>query len=171
MGEQSAGEPMKQIAICVFLLIVVVAFYGADQKDSERLKNMKEATDPVELARLILNEGDAALTGTRSGSTLDISYHIDPWALTKGTMQSQFNLQTSEIVPDEFKQFPELQKIIIRSDAKFRSKRGDESRGPILKVVFTRRNAATVHWDRIVSTDIPDIADDFWKHPSFARGD
>lgn len=160
----------KRIALLLFAVtfgIFGILIVVAVQEDNERADKIAVTNDPGDLARLIINSSDASLIAAREGRTLKIKYKIDPWALTKGTMKSTFERQTKEIVPAIFDRFPDIDDIQITVDAQFQTIRGDEYRSPILRIEFTRRNAATVHWNKVPYDSLPLIADNFWQHTSF----
>lgn len=173
MGVSSTKPALKRVVLLLLLIaagLVGLVMNEAAQKDNERANKIAATKDPGELARLILDNSDANLTATHDGRTLNVEYDIDPWALTNNTIKSMFEYQVKQIVPAIFSRFLDIDDIQITANAQFQTLRGDEYHSPALRIEFTRSNATTVHWDNVLSENLPLVADGFWQHPSPLRG-
>jgi hypothetical protein len=162
----------RLFAACSFsflALVVAFALIAAVHEDDERLNAIEAATTPIIFVKLQVNEPQADVQVVQTGVVLAISYKIDPWAMTKSSMQSTFKLKLRDILPGVFRKFRDIDQIDVTTTAAFQDQRGHESRGNLIRASFTRSNAKTIVWEKVALDAMPGLADRFWQHPSFAR--
>jgi hypothetical protein len=59
--------------------------------------------------------------------------------------------------------------IKIGATAEFGDMRGNNTEEPVIRFIFTRSNAATIHWDKVYAANMPKLADVYWIHPGMAK--
>jgi len=150
-------------------LVFAVSMYNATVSDNQRATELAGPLTPQRFAELSFDEAGAAPQVTAAKGAFKIVYNIDPWALTNGTMRSTNLSFADQIVPDFFEKFPEAQSVEIVAMGQFKDLKGNESRGRVVDLVFTRANAGMIRFDNIAYSDIPRIADSYWEHPSLSK--
>jgi hypothetical protein len=81
-------KPLK-IMVWIFIAVFGIAFYNANQKDTERNAAIEAPSSPTELVRPALNNPDAQVTETEGA--LDVDYFQEDmtnWLITKGFTQT-----------------------------------------------------------------------------------
>lgn len=150
-------------------IFFAISFIRACVSDDKRAAELAGPITPQRFAELSFHEAEAAPKVTTTDGKFVITYNIDPWALTASTMRG-INLNFARhIIPDLFNKFPEAQSAQLVAMGAFKDLRGNESRGRVADLIFTRANAKNVRFDNIAYSDIPLIADRYWEHPSLSK--
>ena len=84
--------------------------------------------------------------------------------LTMGTGKSTFQMELKQLIPGVFYKFRDINTITVVATCTFKDKKGQESRGDVMRAKFTRDNADSINWGNIDSDNLPTIADDYWVH-------
>jgi hypothetical protein len=154
------------LGVVVIIMIVVVVAMNSNSRNDPALRS---STDPAEIARLVLNQPAANSSAAIDGDRFVMTYSLAPWSLTSGTVIIAFEEHVAELVPLIFQRFPKVNRIDINATGKFSDIRGSSFEQDAIRLMFTRRNAATIQWDEIDHGKIPKLADQYWIHPSMAN--
>jgi hypothetical protein len=142
--------------------------YSAYLDDSHRLERLDRAGTPEEFIGLLFYEPKSSPKIVRRGNAVEITYNIDPWALTRSTTISNFNLTTARVIPKTFAKFKDIEIIQISAEITFKDIKGREDRGELFRTNFSRKNAESIVWDKIDWDNLPKISDRFWQHSNFS---
>jgi predicted RNA-binding Zn-ribbon protein involved in translation (DUF1610 family) len=145
------------VAIVVF---VSVLLYFGDEAHNDELKKAATPTQYVTLFMQNYNRGPMDLS--LAAGKVSITLSADPWMVTDNTGLSQLEYVTRLLVPGLFAKFPDVTYVDIAATATFKDIKGNESRGPFAEIGFSRAEAASINWNKIVSGDVPKLADHFW---------
>jgi hypothetical protein len=128
-------------------------------------------SDPLtSIVNDVVSSGDARPTVKRVGNNLDVSFSVDPWALTRGTTKSQFFYMSSKMFRRLFQADPSLDRISILGTVTLVDVKGNKSQGDGFTLAMLRKNNASINWDNFRSENLPRVTDSSWIHPGF-RGD
>jgi hypothetical protein len=124
--------------------------FGADQ-------SQLQATFEGNELSITFNIDDAWLLITSS--------NIDPWSSAHGV----FCLKVAQLAQQAFARFPNIDNLKVVAMRELVDIRGNSRRSPEFMAKFSRANAATVHWDRLVYSNVPQFADQYWEDPKVGR--
>lgn len=161
----------NKIAIYLFgtvALAIIVLFISANQNEVEWRKEKAETKPPQRLAELVINEPKAAVRVAFKNGTYQITYSIDQWFMDNKTARNVSFDKAIALTEAVFKKFADA-KSIKATTATYRDKKGRESASAFNWVEFSRKNAANIKLSIINHSDIPDVADGYWEHPSVSR--
>lgn len=163
---------VSKIALYVWgaaAILFAITLMSASNKDAEWRKEKEETSSPQRLAELIVNEPKALARVSTSHGLYEVKYSIDQWLLTGGVARSISLKIAVDITKGFFDKFADANNISVTTTATFKDKRGNESVNTFNKIAFSRTNASTIKFDAISYSDIPELADSYWEHPSVSR--
>jgi hypothetical protein len=159
-GGLPKGCSVIAVVFAVIVVFVSILLYFGDVAHNDELS---KATTPKQYITLFMqNYNKAPMDLSLAAGKVSISLSADPWMVTDNTGLSQLEHVTRLLVPKLFVKFPDVTYVDIAATATFKDIKGNESRGPFAEIGFSRAQAASINWDKIVSGDLPRLADHFW---------
>ena len=122
-----------------------------------------EPDGPDALLNSIIRESEAkasAVFGDRD-TMVDVQYRIDPWALNKQAARESYLVHVKELVPAFFDRYSKLDVVYVTARATVTNVRGHDEVIDGFIIKFTRKNAGTINWKRVLADDLPKIADGY----------
>lgn len=138
-----------------------------DHEEQSRKKIEAYTNDPTEFLSAIVNDEKAKPAVYVKGSVATVVLNLDAW--TPKYQLKLFEGKVAIATPMFLAKFPQISSIDYLGQATFVDVRGNETRDWGMKVSFSRQNAATIRWDGIMISDLPQLADAFWVHPGISR--
>lgn len=123
---------------------------------------------PESIVNEVPDSARRTATASFNGGVLQLTYSIDPWALTAGAARDQFYLQATKLIPKAFTAGAVLRFCDVVT-ATFKDVYGHDSRLTAGIICLNKATAAKVNWPEFDSDNLPRIADEFFLHPGFAK--
>ncbi len=96
-----------------------------------------------------------------------MSLNLDPWLLTESTARDYFFMKARyDFFPKVFRG-SQIREACLEGTGTLRDVRGNRSRGKLILVCLTSKNAKTVNWQNVYTDDLVKFSDEVWQHPGF----
>jgi hypothetical protein len=166
-------EKMRFLIFCVCLIGIIALLPGrptpTTAPELSREERLAAANDPVEVAKILVDNEKAAVSGERQTDRIVVTFNLAPWSLSKSTADSAFRVKAVEIIKTMFSRFPDVKSVTVAGMATFKDLKGHESNDMAERVTFTRSNADSINWPKFDSTNLFKVADVSWRHPDLDR--
>jgi hypothetical protein len=157
-GETYGAEMRRFACTCAVLLFAICA-------TSQAL-----AEDAVDFVKSVIPDPSAETWAfvTYPDNHLEVVFNLQRSSSNAGIIAS-FSSLTKKIVPTAFEKFPKIQAIHIVGNLPFTDKRGNDQTAIAIVVQFSRKNSASIRWEKVQLTNVIDIADHHSINPTLTK--
>lgn len=135
-------------------------WFSIQSADRAREATLASSSDPAAIVAALAIKKPGDVKVERAGNLMLVSIDIGGIYVEGDATEKAIR-----IVPALLQRFPGIDEVDLRLRTGFQDRRGNRSQQDAVRVVFTRKNAATIRWENMLRDDVKRVADRYWVHP------